>query len=328
MKQFKLILITLVLLAPAVAPIYAQSANGLPWIENYIIKNYSTGQTVIEWDFDSDELLQNAPILAGDEYIITFTLNVRQTVDNALLDLTLSTHIDMDSEAYYWEVENNFPRYMEEFNPAQRQIRFHHEEGVYTISAVGKIDPTSTVFTNEGITLHKPIDVLYIKLDGPVGTDYDSVSINVIDSEIDDYRFLKSQKQAELQNYLDSDVDPAYIQLYENFVALADEEASEGLVESAINLLSNLEVEAPPVQTGPSLSEKYFLPAVGGLLAVSIIGVFMFIRTNSRLGFVKMIVEDQIREMEAIQSRASRIDRPLASRLDEINDKLKETERV
>ena len=52
----------------------------------------------------------------------------------------------------------------------------------------------------------------------------------------------------------------------------------------------------------------------------------MFIRTNSKLGFVKMVVEDQIREMEALQSRASRIDRNLASRLDEINSRLKETE--
>ena len=157
----------LVLLVPAV-PVQAQS---LPWIESYTLINYSTGQTVLEWDSESDELLQNAPILAGDEYQITFTLNVRQTVDNALLDLTLSSYMEMDSEAYYWEVENDFPRYMAEFNPAQRQIKFHHNEGVYTISAVGKIRADATVFTNEAVTLHREIEALMIKLDGPVGTD-------------------------------------------------------------------------------------------------------------------------------------------------------------
>jgi hypothetical protein len=317
-------MIMLVLLVPAV-PVQAES---LPWIESYTLKNYSTGQTVLEWDSESDELLQNAPILAGDEYEITFTLNVRQTVDNALLDLTLSSYMQLDTEAYYWTVENDFPRYMTEFNPAQREIKFHHNEGIYTISAVGKIRSDATIFTNEAVTLHKEIGAVLVELDGPVGTDYDSISITIIDSIIDDYRFLLRQKQAELQEYVANDVDPAYIQLFENFLELAEDEAQLGLVVSATNLLNNLEVEAPPVQTGPSWMEQYFLPSVGGLLLLSIVGIFMFIRTNGRLGFVKMIVEDQIREMEAIQSRATRIDRTLASRLNEINDRLKETERA
>ena len=324
MKQIKLVMIMLVLLIPAV-PVQAQS---LPWIEDYTLTNYITGQTVLEWDSESDELLQNAPILAGAEYKITFTLNVRQTVDNALLDLTLSSFMELDSEAYYWEVEANFPRYMAEFNPAQREIKFHHNEGLYTISAVGRLRSDATVFTNQAVTLHKPIDAILVELDGPVGTDYDEIEINIIDSVIDDYRFLLRQKQAELQEYVATDVDPAYIQLFENFLELAEDEAEQGLVESASDLLNNLEVEAPPVQTGPSWMEQYFLPVVGGLLLVSIVGVFLFIRTNSRLGFVKMVVEDQIREMEAIQSRATRIDRTLAQRLDEINDRLKETERA
>jgi len=324
LKQLKLVLLMLVLLTPSI-PAQAQS---LPWIEEYTLKNYSTGQTVLEWDSVTDELLQNAPILAGDEYIITFTLNVRQTVDNAVLELKVASLMDKMSEEYYWDIETPaFPE-TDDFNPASRTINFHHNEGVYVISAVGRIATDATVFTTEGVTLHKPIFLTLINLDGPVGTEYDLVMVNVIDSAIDDYRFLLGQKEAELQDYIESDVDPAYIQLYENFVALAEEEAEQGLVNSATNLLTNLEVEAPPVQTGPSFMEKYFLPVVGGLFVISVLGVFMFIRTNSRLGFIKMVVEDQIREMEAVQSRASRIDRTLAQRLDEINDRLKETERA
>ena len=314
----------LVLLTPAI-PAQAQS---LPWIEDYTLRNYSTGQTVLEWDSVTGDLLQNAPVLAGDEYIITFTLNVRQTVDNAVLELTLTSFMDKMSEEYYWDIETpSFPE-TDDFNPASRTINLHHIEGVYVISGVGRIATDSTVFTTEGVTLHRPIDLTLVNLDGPIGTEYDLISINVIDSAIDDYRFLLGQKEAELQDYIERDVDPAYIQLYENFVALAEEEARVGLVNSATNLLVNLEVEAPPVQTGPSFMEKYFIPVVGGLFVVSVLGVFMFIRTNSRLGFIKMIIEDQIREMEAIQSRASRIDRTLAQRLDEINDRLKETERA
>jgi hypothetical protein len=324
LKQIKLVLIMLVLLTPAI-PAQAQS---LPWIEEYTLKNYSTGQTVLEWDSVTGDLLQNAPVLAGDEYIIKFTLNVRQTVDNAVLELTLTSFMDKMSEEYYWDIETPaFPE-TDDFNPASRTINFHHIEGVYVISGVGRIATDTTVFTTEGVTLHRPIDLTLVNLDGPIGTGYDLISINVIDSAIDDYRFLLGQKEAELQDYIERDVDPAYIQLYENFVALAEEEARVGLVNSATNLLVNLEVEAPPVQTGPSFMEKYFIPVVGGLFVVSVLGVFMFIRTNSRLGFIKMIIEDQIREMEAIQSRASRIDRTLAQRLDEINDRVKETERA
>lgn len=39
-----------------------------------------------------------------------------------------------------------------------------------------------------------------------------------------------------------------------------------------------------------------------------------------------MIVEDQIRELEGLTLRASRTDRNLGQRLQEINDKLKELE--
>ena len=85
---------------------------------------------------------------------------------------------------------------------------------------------------------------------------------------------------------------------------------------------------SPPTETGPSWREKYFIPAVGGLTVIAVLGIVLFVRTNSRLGFLKMVVEDQIREMEALQSRASRIDRNLAQRLDEINTRLKETERT
>jgi hypothetical protein len=233
--------------------------------------------------------------------------------------------MNQQSESTYWEVGPEFPR-TTDYNPAQRTISLHHTQGIYEVTATGKISSDATTYTGEGLTLHRPLEITLIELDGPVGTDYDDITVTVIDNKIDDYRFLLDQKKAELQEYQDTGVDPAYIQLYENFVALSEEQAEQGLVDNAMDLLNNLEVDTTPVETGPSWMERYFLPAVGGLALIAILGVFLFIRTNSKLGFVKMVVEDQIREMEALQSRASRIDRNLASRLDEINTRLKETE--
>ena len=324
MNQKKLLLIIILLLANIPT---AQAQSSLPWIEEYTIKNYSTGQTVLEWSSETGELLQNAPILAGDEYQVTFKLNVRQTLVNAVLSLTLSSYMTQQSEATYWEVGPDFPR-TEDFNPATRGISLHHNLGVYEITAVGKIKSDATVSTNEGVTLHRPLEIILVELDGPEGPNYDDIIVTVIDNKIDDYRFLLTQKNAELQDYRDTNVDPAYIQLFENFVELSEQQAELGLVDSAIDLLETLEADIQPIETGPSWKEQYFLPAVGGLGLLAIIGIFLFIRTNSRLGFLKMIVEDQIREMEALQSRASRIDRNLAQRLDEINSRLKETERA
>ena len=322
MKHIKLLILITLILSTIPA---AQAQSTLPWIEEYTIVNYRTGQTVLEWSSATGEVLQNAPVLAGDEYRITFTLNVRQTVDNAVLTLTLSSFMIQQSEATFWQVGPEFPR-TSDFNPATRTIGLHHNQGIYQITAIGKITSDATVFVGEGVTLHRPLEITMVALDGPVGTDYDDITVTVIDSKIDDYRFLLRQKQTELQDYQAGNVDPAYIQLYENFLALAEQQAEQGLVDSAIDLLNNLEVEAPPESTGPSWMEQYFIPAVGGSLALAIIGIVLFVRTNSRLGFLKMIVEDQIREMEALQSRASRIDKNLAQRLDEINTKLKETE--
>ncbi|MFW6109371.1 MAG: hypothetical protein ACOC6N_02870, partial [archaeon] len=156
MKKINLLLI--VILIFSVTPtVKAQST--LPWIEEYTLINYSTGQTVLEWRSETGEPLQNAPVLAGDEYQITFTLNLRQTVDGAILTLSLSNYMLQQSEAVYWEVGPQFPR-TEAFNPATRTIKMHHDQGVYEITATGKIKNDATIFTGEGVSLHNPLDIM------------------------------------------------------------------------------------------------------------------------------------------------------------------------
>ena len=302
-------------------------ADNLPWIEEYRLEHYSTNQQILNWNSADGELNQNAPVLAGNEYRLSFRINVRQTVDNAVLELRLSDSILKKSMTVFWEIESVELPLTKDYNPTERIIKFNHTEGVYRLSIVGEIDRTLTS-TGAGVVFHKPVDLTFITLIGPAQTLYDEITINVIDNRIDDYRRLRSQKEAELDQYRQTSVDPAYVQLYEKFLNIAISEADLGLVDNAINLMNNLQVEAPPVETGPSLQEQYFLPAVGALSILFIISAALFMRSRSRLGFVTMLVEDQIREMEALQSRASRVDRSLAQRLQEINDRLKEAERA
>ena len=139
---------------------------------------------------------------------------------------------------------------------------------------------------------------------------------------------MLNQREDDLSRFRNTEVDPAYIQLYEKFMNVAKEQADLGLVDTAIDLLETLEIELTPVQTSASWQEQYFLPVAAVLLLAAGLMGFLFMRTNSRSSFVAMIVEDQIRELEAIQARAQRIDRNLAQRLQDINDRLKEAERA
>ena len=302
-------------------------ADDLPWIEEYKLEHYSTNQRVLEWTSADDELVLNAPVLAGDEYRLSFTINVRQTVDNAVLELRLSESLQKKSATVFWEIGTVELPLRNDFNPTERVVRFNHTQGVYRLAVVGEIERTLTTW-GTGVVFHRPVDLTFITLKGPAQTLYDDITINVVDNRIDDYRRLRSQKEAELSQYMQSNVDPAYTQLYEKFLNIAIGEAELGLVDNAINLMNNLQVEAPPVETGPSWQEQYFLPVVGVLALLFIVSMVLFMRSRSRLGFVTMLVEDQIREMEALQSRTSRVDRSLAQRLQEINDRLKEAERA
>jgi hypothetical protein len=319
---------SVILAALIILPLTAIQANdGISWIEEYRLEDYQTGQLVLSWNSGDQQVLINAPVLAGDEYKLNFMLNVRQTVDNAVLELRLSEEVEKQSKEVFWEIQTVALPVKEDFNPAQRSIRFYHIEGVYEINVIGRIDRNLTRI-GDSVVLHRPVNLTVIELWGPAQTLYDNITLTVIDEKIDDYRFLLDQKEEQIEQYRASNVDPAFIQLSENFIELSKRQAETGLVDAAINLLETMEVDAPPAQTGPSFQEKYFFPVTGALLILSIIGIVLFVRTRSKMGFKTMIVEDQIREMEALQARAQRIDRNLAKRLQEINDRLKEAERA
>jgi len=307
--------ITVLMVALLLTPAFAvEGADDTHWIEEYQIKDLTTGRLVLRHDVVDNVLIQNAPVFAGEDYNVTFKLNVRQNIPFAVLTLSLSTNLNKPTaEDVFWDIHTTEMDLTEDYNPAGRTIKFSQNQGVYYVSAFCLIkSDITTPSSSQGVTIHRPVDLKILRLIGPDETELDSITVNVIDSRIDDYNILLSQNQDELAGYRTSNVDPAYVELYENLVELAKEEAQLGLVDSAIGLLNTLEVEAPPVSTGPSWMERYFLPAVGGLAVLFILSAVLFLRTKSRLGFVTMIVEDQIREMEALGMRASRIDRNLA----------------
>ncbi len=297
------------------------------WFISYKVEELTTNQLVLSWDSETGQTLQNAPLFAGAEYNVSFTLDISLTVPEAVLEMTLNL-LHADGIDRFWEVQPENQGLFQDYDPNAQIVRFSHVKGQYTISAFGRV-PSDLTTTNlgSGFVIHEPVDLTFIRLIGPDEGLLDRITLNVIDSDIDGYRFILNHKQSELQDYTATQVDPAYIQLYENFVSFAEAQADLGFIDNAVEILEALEVEIPPTKTGPSLQEQYFLPVIGGLGGLMIIFAILFIRTQGRLGFIKMTLEDQIREMEGLQMRASRVDRSLGSRIQEINERLKEAER-
>ena len=324
-KSGVVILLSLLIIASFTGLSIAQEDES--WFVAYNIVDLSSKQMVLERDFETGKDIQNTPILSGGEYNLTMILDVGLTA--AYANLTLSVNMGhADTIDRYWEIHTIEFNLTDDYNPNNQEITFRQVKGRYAISTFGKIPIDRTVTDlGQGLALHKPVNHRFIQLKGPDGSLLDEIALTVIDSEIDGYRYYLSQREDDLQEYVDTQVDPAFTGLFETLVALAEEQAEAGFIDTARTILETMEIDIPPVRTGPTFQEQYFLPAVGGLgLLVVILGA-LFFRANGRLSFTKMIVEDQIRELEGLTMRASRTDRSLGQKLQEINDKLKELER-
>ena len=310
------------------APLLATGAAGLEerWIVAYKVVDLSSRQLILERDFELDRDIQNAPLLAGGEYNLTIFLDVGLTA--AYANLTLSVNLDHASNIdRYLEIHPTDLNLTEDYNPNEDEFKFRQVEGRYRVSTFGRI-PVNRTVTDLGHdhSLHRPVNHRFIQLTGPDGSLLSEVALTVIDSEIDGYRYYLGQREADLVGYQETQVDPAFISLFESLIALAEAQAEAGFVGTAQSILESIDIDIPPVRTEATFQEKYFLPAVGGLGALVVILGALFFRANGRLSFTKMIVEDQIRELEGLTLRASRTDRNLGQKLQEINDKLKEME--
>jgi hypothetical protein len=325
-KPGMIILFSVLLISSSIGFSGAQE-DGERWFVAYNMVDLSSRQLVLDRDFESDKDVQNTPILAGGEYNLTFILDVGLTAAYANLTLTVNMgHADTIDR--YWEVHTTELNLTEDYNPDSPEITFRQVKGRYAVSAFGRIPIDRTVTDlGHGHSLHNPVNHRFIQLRGPDGSLLDEIALTVIDSDIDGYRYYLGEREADLQEYVDNQVDPAFTGLFETLIALAEEQAEAGFIDTARTILETIEIDIPPVRTGPTFQEQYFLPAVGGLgLLVVILGALLF-RANGKLSFSKMIVEDQIRELEGLTLRASRTDRNLGQKLQEINDKLKELER-
>lgn len=289
---------------------YIQAVGQGEWISKYRIENLGSGQLMKEVDFNANIDRDLAPIFAGAEVNVTFSVDIETTASYA--KLTLRTNLQHSSiQQGYWELHSmDYP--LLDYNPNSQIVEFNQVRGTLELSLYGKIPST----TGSNV----PVDYIFVTLYGPSGETLDLIEGSVITAALDEFQTLLEQKEEKLQSMKDSGVDPGFTELYENMLEQAQWEADQGQVESAIRLLNSLEVSNEPVS---GIMEALFLPIVGIVGVLAAIFVFLYLRGRGQIQYMLAVVEDQIKDLEGLTLRVSKIDRSIGTRLEGIKDRLK-----
>jgi len=278
------------------------------WITKYTVHD-SSGKLLLNVDFKTGVNETYAPILAGTELTVRFTVDI---FAGGAGNLRLSTSMQHSSlRTTYWELLSlNYS--LGSWNPNSAAFDFNWVAGTFEMVCYGRI-PTTAV-------KDVPVAFTLVQLATSSGDVLDQIKPYVFTAEMGNYQSLLEAKEEKLQSLKDSGVVAGYVELFENVIEQAKAEAALGYVDNAIALLNALDVSSEPAS---ALMEALFLPAVVILIAVSAVLGFMFIRGRGKLQYILLVLEEQIRDLEGLTLRASKVDRTISSSLESVKDRLK-----
>jgi hypothetical protein len=252
-----------------------------------------------------------SPIYPGAELKVTFTVKIDVTSPATLLNLRNNMVKSLIKDVYWELVSQDYK--LQAYNPSDVRVQFYQTKGQLVMTLYGRIPPD--------VTKDKPVDYLVVTLYGPSGETLDNIKVTVVTAATGEYQTLLAQKEEKLRSLTESGVAQGYIELFENVIDESKNQAALGNSESAIALLNTLSVSNEP--GGRPILEGLFFPAVGILIAVSAVLAFLFIRGRGKMQYVLLTIEDQIKDLEGLTLRASKVDRTISSSLETVKDRLK-----
>jgi hypothetical protein len=277
------------------------------WIKSYTISEAETGKTLIEVNFQTGKNVEYSPILSGVNIIVTFTVDVFTTGSGNLRLTTGLQHSTVETDRYWGLVSSDY-NLGSAFNPNSASADFNWVKGTFTMRCYGKTGDYTA-----------PTVVTVVQLSSETGDVLDNIRPTVLTAAVDEFQNLYDQKYDKLQGLISAGVAPGYIQLFQNVLSQSVQLVNQGDVDGAIALLNALPNSGEPQG---SAFEAIALPAIVAIAVVAAIFAFMFLRTRGRNGYVQLIIEDQIKDLEGLTLRASRVDRNLSSSLQSIKDRL------
>jgi hypothetical protein len=300
----------------AFTPVSAAVGQG-SWITRYTISDYNTGQVIIDRDFQSNTISGTGSIIDGATIKVAVTIKI--SVNNPSTSLTLSTALTKGSLDHIWEKTNSY-NIGSNYNPSSQSFTFPENAGTLTLNCIGKASG-KVAQTYGDVTLHKAVPITVIALKDPNGAILDAVQPKITDAKIDQYNNLLKQSQSTYKSLQSQGVDGSFLTMYNGVIQQSQAAADAGLADTAISMLKSLNVAAPPTQ----LMQMLFLPLVAVFAVIAILFAFLFFRNRGKASYIKMMVEDQIKDLEGLSMRAQRIDRNLAANLANIKQRLEDS---
>lgn len=317
----KITLICFIMISISIMTIPSYCAEEGGWILWYKVEDLKTKKLILEKDLITGNEKIYESIFSGAEYNVTIFFNIAVTVPRSVLKINTSLERASLLDRF-WELHTkDYP--VVNYNPSEKVVRFNQVKGNLTISMYGRIPQNITEKTFNGYVFNKAVDYIVLELRGPNDEMLDNISFKVIDSKINEYQNLLRSKENDLKNIKNQGVISSYVKLYEKMLNQAKVEAEMGFVDNAIKILNLLSIEGAPKEPTPSILEILFYPTVLILVGVIAFTGFMFQRSRGKLNYTLMVVEEQVKELEGLGVRLSRIDKNISSNLEGIKDKLK-----
>ncbi len=305
-----LLLLLATLLIVSVSP-PAKAAGEGQWITAYTIEDASTGEPLVEYNAATGVNRTYSAVLPGADVKVTFTVNVIAAGSDTLM-LRSGLSKSSSHPNGYWELLSDDYDLGSEYNPNAQSTKFDWEVGTFEMALYGKVPASSS-------SVAKSINVVTLT-SGSGGSAIDTITVQATSAGLAAFNTLYAQQAEKLDSLISSGVAAGYIEIYTNVLEAAQVIANNGDVEGAMDLLNGLNVSNEPVS---STMESLFLPIVAVLAVVAVVFVVLFMRVRSKVGYFQLVVEDQIKDLEGLTLRASKIDRRMSASLESIKDRLK-----
>ena len=281
------------------------------WITSYQIEDAASSQLLVVYNPTTGVNTTYSPVIPGADIKVTFTVNVFTSGSGNLKFVSSLTRSPSHPNGY-WELVSLDYNLGSDYNPAAQSTSFNWVVGTFTMIVYGKVPLSAT-------DVARSINV--VSLYGPTGgIAIDQITVLATTANLAAFQTLYDQQETKLRSLISSGVAQGYIDIYTNVLNASKTIANAGEVDSAMTLLNGLNVSNEPVS---STMEMLFLPIAGVLAAVAVVFVVMFLRVRGKVSYFQLVVEDQIKDLEGLTLRASKIDRAMSSSLESVKDRLK-----
>ncbi len=304
-----LLLTTIYVSSVSISPAKAQGGG---WFTSYDIYDYTSGQHLVSYNSATNVTQTLGAILPNEIIKVIFNLNVFTAGSG---DLKLQTSLLNPPQGQYWTLSANSTYTLgNDFNPNSRTASFNWVQGAFTMTVSGTVPTPSSATQTQA-----PVNV--VTLYGPTsGIPLDQITVSSTSAGMASFLVLYNQKNADLISLKNSGVNLGYIQLFTSVLNESMAVATAGDITDATNMLNALNsANAPP----SSASQAIFLPLIVVVAVVAALFAFLWFRVRGKVSYFQLVVEDQIKDLEGLTLRISKIDRALSSNLESVKDRLK-----